>query len=101
MRRLVGGAAGEGTAPGRGRGGPRCGRERGERPHPVLRHVQDLAEVADLGGCVGEVVGEVEAVVLLGLLGLLTGCFEELAELRQQTVGGLKDLVQEGGGVRV
>lgn len=63
--------------------------------------MQDLAEVADLGGCVGEVVGEVEAVVLLGLLGLLTGCFEELAELRQQTVGGLKDLVQEGGGVRV
>ena len=55
--------------------------------------MQNLAEMADLGGSVGEVIGEVEAVVLLGLLGLLTGCFEELAELRQQAVDRIQDLV--------
>ena len=74
---------------------------RSEGPHPVLGHVQDLSEVADLGGGVGEVVRQVEAVVLLRFLGLLPGCFEELAELRQQAVGGLQDLVQQGSGIRM
>ncbi|MFE5759599.1 hypothetical protein ACFQ7I_38870 [Streptomyces massasporeus] len=50
---------------------------------------------------VGEVVGQVDAVVLLGFLGLLPGCFEELAELRQQAVGGFQDLVQQGSGIRM
>ncbi|WP_338483999.1 hypothetical protein VM636_07155 [Streptomyces sp. SCSIO 75703] len=62
--------------------------------------MQDLGEVADVGGGVGEVEGQVEAVVFLGFLGLLPGCFEELAELRQQAVGGFQDLVQQGSGIR-
>ncbi len=63
--------------------------------------MQDLSEAADLGSGVGEVVGQVEAVVLLGFLGFLAGCFEELAELCQQAVGGFKDLMQKGSGIRV
>lgn len=48
-----------------------------------------------------KVVMEVESVVLLGFLGFLPGCFEELAEPLQQAAGGVQDLVQQGGGVRM
>ncbi|WKV82489.1 hypothetical protein HBB06_30495 (plasmid) [Streptomyces sp. SNU607] len=70
-------------------------------PHPVLGDVQGFSDVADLGCGVGEVVRQIEAVVLFRFLRLLRGCLEEIAEPLQQAVGRLQDLVEQSGGVRV
>lgn len=48
----------------------------GECSHPVLGHVQGLPEFPDLGSRVGEVVREVEPVVLFGFFGFLARGFE-------------------------
>ncbi|MFJ8954939.1 hypothetical protein ACIRO1_33060 [Streptomyces sp. NPDC102381] len=63
--------------------------------------MQHFSEVADLGCGIGGVVGQIEAVVILGLFSPLAGCLEELTELCEPAVAGLEDLVQQGSGLRL
>ncbi|MCX4718268.1 hypothetical protein [Streptomyces virginiae] len=60
--------------------------------------MQGVADAAELDGGFLEVRGQVEGVVVLGLLRLLAGGFEELGEPGQQPVVGVEDLVDESGG---
>lgn len=60
--------------------------------------MQGFADVAELGGGFLEVGAQVEGVVVVGLLRLLPGGFEEVGETGQQPVGGVEDLVDESGG---
>lgn len=73
----------------------------GEGPHPVDGGVQVLIQPPDVDGGFLEVLGEVEPVVRVGLLGLLTGGFEEVREAFEGTVDRIKNLLDELGGLVV
>ncbi len=76
-------------------------RRRCERTHLVGGGVQVLAEAAQ-GGCrVVEVVVQVESVFALGFSGLLGGCLEEVRESFENAADRVEDLVGECGGVFV
>ena len=73
------------------------GLRRGESLEAVDRDVQVLAEGAHRGGGVLKIVVQVEAVVGLGLLGLLGCCLEELGEAFQEPVGRFQNVIDELG----
>ncbi|WP_436994002.1 hypothetical protein [Streptomyces sp. enrichment culture] len=76
-------------------------RRRCEYTYPVGGGVQVLAEAAQGGRRVVEVVVQVESVFALGFFGLLGGCLEEVREPLEKPVGRVEDVVGERGGLFV